>query len=202
MLRCVRDSYLACIADTETDWDLQYEGRYLLGTSLARPVIARSLMRVAQREGCDCVSHGATGKGNDQVRFELAFYAIQPSIKIIAPWRESRFFNRFQGRNDLLDYAAETGLPVTSTKTKPWSMDANLAHCSYEAGVLEDPNHTPPNDMWTMTDDPLKAPNEPTDITISFQKEIPTKLVTPQKTFTDSVQLFKELNRIGKVHGT
>jgi argininosuccinate synthase len=140
-------------------------------------------------------------KGNDQVRFELAFYAIQPSIKIIAPWRESRFFDRFQGRNDLLDYAAETGLPVTSTKAKPWSMDANLAHCSYEAGVLENPNQSPPNDMWTMTDDPLKAPNEPTDITISFQKGIPTKLVTPQKTFTDSVQLFKELNRIGKVHG-
>ncbi len=182
--------------------DLQYEGRYLLGTSLARPVIARCLMRVAQREGCDYVSHGCTGKGNDQVRFELAFYAIQPSIKIIAPWRESRFFNRFKGRNDLLDYAAETGIPVTSTKAKPWSMDANLAHCSYEAGILEDPNQTPPNDMWTMTDDPLKAPNEPADITISFQKGIPTKLVTPQKTFTDSVQLFKELNRIGKVHGT
>ena len=82
------------------------------------------------------------------------------------------------------------------------SRDANLAHCSYEAGILEDPNQTPPNDMWTMTDDPLKAPNEPTDITISFQKGIPAKLVTPQKTFTDSVQLFKELNRIGKVHGT
>jgi argininosuccinate synthase len=140
--------------------------------------------------------------GNDQVRFELAFYAIQPSIKIIAPWRESRFFNRYKGRNDLLEYAAETGIPVTSTKAKPWSMDANLAHCSYEAGILEDPNQTPPNDMWTMTNDPLKAPNEPTDITISFQKGIPTKLVTPQKTFTDSVQLFKELNRIGKVHGT
>ena len=179
----------------------QYEGRYLLGTSLARPVIVRCLMRVAQREGCDYISHGATGKGNDCVRFELAAYAIKPSIKIIAPWRESKFFNRFQGRNDLLDYAAKTGIPVTSTKAKPWSMDENLAHCSYEAGILEDPNQTPPKDMWIMTDDPLTAPNEPTDITISFQKGIPTKLVTPQKTFTDSVQLFKELNRIGKVHG-
>lgn len=93
-----------------------YEGRYLLGTSLARPVIARAQMRAAQREGCQYVSHGATGKGNDQVRFELAFYAIQPSIKIIAPWRDPKFFNRFAGRNDLLDYAAQTGIPVTSTK--------------------------------------------------------------------------------------
>ena len=182
--------------------DLQYQGRYLLGTSLARPVIARSLIRVAQREGCDYLSHGCTAKGNDQIRFELAFYAIQPSIKIIAPWRESRFCTKFKGRNDLLAYAAETGIPVTSTKAKPWSMDANIAHCSYEAGILEDPNQTPPNDMWTMTDDPLKAPNEPTDITVSFQKGIPTKLVTPQKTSTDSVELFKELNHIGKVHGT
>ncbi|EXJ67475.1 argininosuccinate synthase [Cladophialophora psammophila CBS 110553] len=179
----------------------QYEGRYLLGTSLARPVIARSLMRVAQREGCDSVSHGATAKGNDQLRFEFAFYAIQPSIKIIAPWRDPKFFNRFQGRNDLLDYAAANNLPVTSTKAKPWSMDANLAHCSYEAGILEDPNQEPPSDMWTMTEDPLKAPNEPTNITISFEKGVPTKVVTPQGTFTDSVQLFKELNRVGKVHG-
>ncbi|OAX77609.1 argininosuccinate synthase [Emergomyces africanus] len=180
----------------------QYEGRYLLGTSLARPVIARALIRAAQREGCDYLSHGCTAKGNDQVRFELAFYAIQPSIKIIAPWRMSSFCDRFQGRNDLLNYAAESGIPVTSTKAKPWSMDANLAHCSYEAGILEDPDQTPPDDMWIMTDDPRNAPNEPTDITITFEKGIPTKLVTPQKTLTDSVELFKELNYIGKVHGT
>ncbi|KAB8263456.1 argininosuccinate synthase [Aspergillus pseudonomiae] len=178
-----------------------YEGRYLLGTSLARPVIARAQMRVAQREGCQFVSHGATGKGNDQVRFELAFYAIQPSIKIIAPWRDPKFFKRFAGRNDLLDYAAQTGIPVTSTKAKPWSMDANSAHCSYEAGVLEDPNHTPPADMWTMTADPLNAPNEPTDITIQFEQGIPTKLVTPQKEYTDSVELFDALNKLGFTHG-
>ncbi|BAE58946.1 argininosuccinate synthase [Aspergillus flavus] len=178
-----------------------YEGRYLLGTSLARPVIARAQMRVAQREGCQFVSHGATGKGNDQVRFELAFYAIQPSIKIIAPWRDPKFFKRFAGRNDLLDYAAQTGIPVTSTKAKPWSMDANSAHCSYEAGVLEDPNHTPPADMWTMTADPLNAPNEPADITIQFEQGIPTKLVTPEKTYTDSVELFNALNKLGYTHG-
>ena len=148
------------------------------------------------------MSHGATFKGNDGIRFELAAYALQPSIKIIAPWRESSFFRRFQGRNDLLDYAAEKGIPVTSTKAKPWSMDENLAHCSYEAGILEQPDQTPPDDMWTMTNDPLKAPNEPTDFTISFQQGIPVKLVTRQKTFTEAVPLFKELNRIGKIHGT
>lgn len=111
-----------------------YEGRYLLGTSLARPVIARAQIRVAQQEGCGFVSHGCTGKGNDQVRFELAFYTLQPTIKVIAPWRLPEFCDRFKGRQDLLDYAEQHGIPVTSTKAKPWSMDANLAHCSYEAG--------------------------------------------------------------------
>ncbi|KAK3171486.1 argininosuccinate synthetase [Lepraria neglecta] len=104
-----------------------YESVYLLGTSLARPVIARSQIKVAQKEGCIAVSHGCTGKGNDQVRFELAFYALQPSIKVIAPWRDPTFYKRFAGRKDLLDYAAEKGIPVTSTKSKPWSMDENLA---------------------------------------------------------------------------
>jgi argininosuccinate synthase len=194
-----------------------YEGRYLLGTSLARPVIARAQIRVAQQEGCDFVSHGCTGKGNDQVRFELAFYTLQPSIKVIAPWRLPEFCDRFKGRQDLLDYAEKHGIPVTSTKAKPWSMDANLAHCSYEAGmicnpsckrsfltnsgILEDPNVSPPDDMWTMTQSPLVAPDKPTDITIHFEKGIPSKLVTPEKTYTDSVELFVALNKLGHMHG-
>lgn len=136
-----------------------YENVYLLGTSLARPVIARAQIAVAQKEGCFAVSHGCTGKGNDQVRFELAFYALQPTIQVIAPWRDPVFYKRFAGRNDLLDYAAEKGIPVTSTKSKPWSMDENLAHCSYEAGILEDPNTTAPEDMWKLTVDPTKAPD-------------------------------------------
>ncbi|KAJ3940754.1 argininosuccinate synthetase, partial [Colletotrichum tropicale] len=103
-----------------------YEDQYLLGTSLARPIIARGQMRAAVQEGCQFVSHGCTGKGNDQVRFELAFYTINPEIKVIAPWRDPTFYNRFQGRNDLLDYAAERGIPVTSTKAKPYSMDDNF----------------------------------------------------------------------------
>ncbi|RYP56793.1 hypothetical protein DL770_010808 [Monosporascus sp. CRB-9-2] len=100
-----------------------YEDQYLLGTSLARPVIARGMMKAADEEGCDFVAHGCTGKGNDQVRFELAYYTINPAIKVIAPWRDPTFFNRFRGRNDLLDYAAEKGIPVTSTKAKPYSME-------------------------------------------------------------------------------
>lgn len=119
-----------------------YEDIYLLGTSLARPIIARAQIDVAKQYGCDFVSHGCTGKGNDQVRFELAFYALSPKIQVIAPWRMPEFYERFKGRNDLLDFAAEQGIPVTSTKSKPWSMDENLVHCSYEVRTSQ--NHSGP----------------------------------------------------------
>ncbi|KAG6122617.1 hypothetical protein E4U13_001703 [Claviceps humidiphila] len=178
-----------------------YEDQYLLGTSLARPVIARGMMKAAEKEGCDFVSHGCTGKGNDQVRFELAYLTINPAIKVIAPWRDPLFYQRFQGRNDLLDYAAEKGIPVTSTKAKPYSMDDNLAHCSYEAGMLEDPNVTPPEDMWTRTVSPLKAPDTPLNITVHFEKGLPVKVATPQKTVSESLELFNLLNALGKEHG-
>ncbi|KAK8196645.1 argininosuccinate synthetase [Zalaria obscura] len=179
-----------------------YENVYLLGTSLARPVIARSQIKVAQKEGCFAVSHGCTGKGNDQVRFELAFYALQPDIQVIAPWRDPEFYNRFKGRNDLLDYAAQSGIPVTSTKSKPWSMDENLAHCSYEAGILEDPNMTPPEDMWKLTVDPRKAPDAPEDFTLFFEQGLPVKLETAdKKTVTDATELFLTVNQIARKHG-
>ncbi|EGP89965.1 unnamed protein product [Zymoseptoria tritici ST99CH_1A5] len=178
-----------------------YENVYLLGTSLARPVIARAQIAVAQKEGCFAVSHGCTGKGNDQVRFELAFYALQPTIVVLAPWRDPVFYNRFKGRNDLLDYAASTGIPVTSTKSKPWSMDENLAHCSYEAGILEDPNTSPPEDMWKLTVDPTKAPDTPEDFTLHFSKGLPVKLEYDGKTVTDSVDLFLAANAIARKHG-
>ncbi|TVY42955.1 Argininosuccinate synthase, partial [Lachnellula subtilissima] len=178
-----------------------YENVYLLGTSLARPVIARSQIAVAQKEGCFAVSHGCTGKGNDQVRFELAFYALQPKIKVIAPWRMPEFYERFPGRDALLDYAAATGIPVSSTKSKPWSMDENLAHCSYEAGILEDPDTTPPADMWKLTVDPLNAPDKPEDFTLFFEKGLPVKLITQGKTVTGSVELFLEVNAIARRHG-
>ncbi len=180
-----------------------YENVYLLGTSLARPVIARAQIAVAQKEGCVAVSHGCTGKGNDQVRFELAFYALQPSIKVIAPWRDPVFYERFKGRGDLLDYAAEKHIPVTSTKSQPWSMDENLAHCSYEAGILEDPNTTPPEEMWKLTVDPTEAPHTPEDFTLTFKKGLPVKLEYDhgKKSATDSVGLFLTANAIARRHG-
>lgn len=178
-----------------------YENVYLLGTSLARPVIARGQIAVAQKEGCVAVSHGCTGKGNDQVRFELAFYALQPGIKVIAPWRMPEFYNRFAGRNDLLEYAAASGVPVTQTKAKPWSMDENLAHCSYEAGILEDPDVTPPSDMWKLTVDPLKAPETPEEFTVTFEKGLPVKLEYAGGVVTDPLSLFLTANAIARRHG-
>ncbi|KAJ9495385.1 argininosuccinate synthetase [Exophiala xenobiotica] len=180
-----------------------YENVYLLGTSLARPVIARAQVEIAQKEGCQFISHGCTGKGNDQVRFELAFYALQPSIQVIAPWRIPEFYERFKGRNDLLEYAAQQGIPVSQTKSKPWSMDENLAHCSYEAGILEDPDTTPPTDMWKLTADPiLSAANEPEDVTVKFEKGIPVSLTSSSTgTKTSPTELFLAANALARKHG-
>ncbi|KAJ2911867.1 hypothetical protein MD484_g8546, partial [Candolleomyces efflorescens] len=180
-----------------------YENVYLLGTSLARPVIARGMIEVADQEGCDFVSHGCTGKGNDQVRFELAFYGLKPDIKVVAPWRIPEFYNRFPGRQALLQYAAEKGIPVFQTAAKPWSTDENLFHISYEAGILEDPNITPPADMWKLTTAPEDAPQDPERIAIEFKTGLPVKLVIPAdaKEVTDPVEIFLTLNALGRKHG-
>lgn len=179
-----------------------YEGVYLLGTSLARPVIARGMIEVAEREGCDFVSHGCTGKGNDQVRFELAFFGLKPSIKVIAPWRDPEFYNKFPGRPALLEYAAAHGIPVVQTASKPWSTDENLFHISYEAGILEDPNTTPPADMWKLTTSPEHAPNEPERIQIEFTRGLPTKVTTAAgAVHTDAVDIFLALNALARKHG-
>lgn len=182
-----------------------YENVYLLGTSLARPVIAKAQIRVAEQEGCFAVSHGCTGKGNDQVRFELAFYALKPDVTVIAPWRLPEFFNRFVGRNDLLQYAEEKDIPVSQTKAKPWSTDENLAHISYEAGILEDPDVTPPKDMWKLTVDPLDAPDKPEDFTILFEKGNPVKIIYTEdgekKEVTEPVELFLTANKIARRNG-
>ncbi|KAF8329480.1 argininosuccinate synthetase [Cantharellus anzutake] len=178
-----------------------YENVYLLGTSLARPVIARGMISVASKEGCDFVSHGCTGKGNDQVRFELAFYGLKPDIKVIAPWRIPEFYNRFAGRSALLKYAAEKNIPVAQTAAKPWSTDENLFHISYEAGILEDPNTTPPEDMWKLTTSPDTAPLEPEYISIEFTAGLPTKVVNGDKVYTDAVDIFLALNALARKHG-
>lgn len=198
----VREEFVKELCFPAIQCNASYENVYLLGTSLARPVIARAQIAVALRENCVAVSHGCTGKGNDQVRFELAFYALKPDIKVIAPWRIPEFYKRFQGRNDLLDYAAQVGIPVSQTKAKPWSMDENMAHCSYEAGILEDPDMTPPKDMWKLTVDPQDAPDTPEDFTIHFERGIPVKLeYSNGQSVTDPVQLFLAANSIARRNG-
>ncbi|KAH7011994.1 arginosuccinate synthase-domain-containing protein [Ilyonectria destructans] len=178
-----------------------YEGQYLLGTSLARPVLARAMVQVAKDNNCTILSHGCTGKGNDQVRFELAWKACDPKMKILAPWRIPAFFNRFQGRADLLKFAKEQNIPVSSTPKAPWSMDDNIIHCSYEAGILEQTDMEPPKDMWKRTVDPLDAPDKPTRFTVYFAKGVPVKLEVGNKTVTGSLEIFKEANELGRANG-
>ncbi|OIW32959.1 arginosuccinate synthetase [Coniochaeta ligniaria NRRL 30616] len=178
-----------------------YEDRYLLGTSLARPVIARAMVKVAKEFNCTILSHGCTGKGNDQVRFELAWKACDPSVKVLAPWRMPEFYNRFAGRADLLKFAAEENIPVSSTPKAPWSMDDNIIHCSYEAGILEQPDLEPPKDMWKRTVDPMNAPDEATPFTVHFEQGVPVKLEVGDKVVTGSLEIFKEANEIGRVNG-
>ncbi len=171
-----------------------YEGYYLLGTSLARPVITAGLVVAAEKAGADAIAHGATGKGNDQVRFELSAYALQPDIEVIAPWREWDL----KGRADLVAFAAERGIPVPVTPERPFSMDANVLHVSYEGGVLEDPWTPPPPGMFRMTTDPELAPNEPEEVTIAFESGSP---VAVNGTPLDPLPLLVALNEIGGRHG-
>ena len=178
-----------------------YEGRYLLGTSIARPCIARSMLNVAERVGASLLSHGATGKGNDQVRFELAFYALRPDMEVIAPWRMREFLEQFEGRTDLMNYCAEHNIPVDASPKSPYSMDENLYHISYESGVLEDPAHSPEKDMYRMTVDPTDAPDTPEVVTINFKDGIPVKLTTAEGSVTDPLELFKACNDLGRKHG-
>ena len=149
-----------------------YEGSYLLGTSFARPLIAKAMIGIAEQEEADAIAHGATGKGNDQVRFELSAYALKPNIRVIAPWREWQL----RGREDCIAYAERHGIPIPVTREKPYSMDANLFHISYEGGILEDPWATPPRDMWRRTSDPEDAPNEAETITITFEQGNPVAI--------------------------
>lgn len=199
----VRKQFVEQVCFPAVQANAVYENVYLLGTSLARPVIAQAQIDLAEKEGCFAVSHGCTGKGNDQVRFELSFYALKPDVVVIAPWRDPEFFNRFAGRNDLLEYAASKNIPVAQTKAKPWSTDENLAHISFEAGILEDPNTTPPKDMWKLTVDPTDAPDTPEDFDVVFEKGLPVKLVLNggKKTVSDPVELFLEANALARRNG-
>jgi argininosuccinate synthase len=189
----VRDFVFPAIA-----WNAKYEGRYLLGTSLARPVIAKHLVDVAKKEGASIISHGATGKGNDQVRFELTAYALLPGVRIIAPWRDKEFNSTIKGRSEAIDYAQKWGIPVKASKGEPWSSDENLLHISFEAGELEDPALKPRESMakWTK---PVKEITEAAEtVTVDFEEGVPVKIngkkLSPAK-------LLAEANRLGSKHG-
>lgn len=171
-----------------------YEGSYLLGTSIARPCIAKSQMDLAARTNADAVSHGATGKGNDQVRFELTYLSMNPEIVVIAPWR----IWDMRSRTDLLAYAQKRGIPVTSSTEKPYSMDRNMLHLSFEGGILEDPWAEPPETMFVLTVDPRKAPDTPEEITVSFKGGDPVAI--DGKTLTPA-ELLSSLNTIAGRNG-
>lgn len=171
-----------------------YERDYLLGTSMARPLIAKKLVEIAELEGADAIAHGATGKGNDQVRFELTVMALNPTLKIIAPWREWDI----RGRKDALEYAAEYNIPVKATAERIYSQDRNLWHLSNEGGPLEDPWNEPPKDMFEWTTDPLDAPDEPEYVELYFRRGIPERI---NGTARGPVGLLEELNELGCKHG-
>ncbi len=171
-----------------------YEGTYLMGTSLARPLIAKKQIEIARIEGADAVAHGATGKGNDQVRFELTYYTLEPEIRVIAPWREWNL----KSRTDLVAYAKNHGIPVPVTPGKPYSCDRNIFHTSYEGGILEDPWAEPPANMFEMTVSPEEAPDRPTYIDIGFEKGVPVRVDGEE---LSPVELLYKLNEIGGKNG-
>ncbi|MFN2491972.1 MAG: argininosuccinate synthase [Pyrinomonadaceae bacterium] len=190
----LRDEFVRKYVWTAVKANAVYEGVYLLGTSLARPVIAKRQIEIARKEGADAVGHGATGKGNDQVRFELTYYALEPDIKVIAPWREWDF----KGRTDLLAYSKEHDIPVTATHEKPYSTDRNLMHISYEGGILEDPWTEPPEDIFQLTRSPENAKTDVEYLDVSFEHGEPVALNGKP---LDPVPLLETLNKLGGDHG-
>ena len=180
------------------EWNAVYEGTYLLGTSLARPLIAKKQIEAAERFGASTVSHGATGKGNDQVRFELGYYALKPDIKIIAPWKVPEFYQRYPGRAQLIEYAQQNGIPVKATTEQPWSTDENLMHISFESGMLEDPWQEPREEMFELSQSPKNAPDQEQTLTIDFEEGTPRTLDGQDY---EPVDLLTKLNEIGGRNG-
>lgn len=171
-----------------------YEGTYLMGTSIARPLIAKRQVEIAQIEGADAVAHGSTGKGNDQVRFELTYYALNPYIRVISPWRQWQF----KSREELMAYARDNGIPIPVSKEKPYSTDRNLLHISFEGGILEDPWSVPPEDMFLLSVSPEKAPDCPTVIEIDFEDGVPVRV--DGETLSPA-SLLSRLNELGGKNG-
>lgn len=185
---------------------LIYESRYLLGTSLARPCISVGMVRAATKLKAKYISHGATGKGNDQVRFELCVYSLWPQGKVIAPWRMPEFFERFPGRKDLIEYAKKENIPVSATPKEPWSTDENIMHISYESGILEDPAAIPVSGIYKMTRDLQNTEGYPSTIDVNFEKGLPVSVRIPsghEKSLliTDPLVMVETLNKLGGQHG-
>lgn len=180
-----------------------YEDRYLLGTALARPLIAKKQIEAAIEYGADYVAHGATGKGNDQVRFELAYYALKPDIKVISPWKDAEFLGQFQGRSDMIRYAAGHRIPVKASISKPYSEDDNLMHISHEAGILEDPLYHAGKDILSKMVMPMDAPDREIHISITFKDGIPVRVTNKDdgSSFDDPLDLFTYLNKLGGENG-
>ncbi|SLM47700.1 Argininosuccinate synthase [Nitrospira japonica] len=190
----LRETFVADYVFPMLRGNAMYEGSYLLGTSIARPLIARRQAEIALKEGAEAVSHGATGKGNDQVRFELTYTALAPRLKVIAPWREWSM----RSRRELIEYAERHHIPVTATKAKPYSMDLNLFHVSYEGGILEDPWEAPPDEIFQMTVSPEQAPNRAIEVAIGYEAGNP---VAVDGKNMSPARLLAHLNKLGGAHG-
>ena len=190
----LREEFVRDFVFTALKANAVYEGTYLLGTSIARPLIAKRQIEIAQMEGADAVAHGSTGKGNDQVRFELTYYALNPYVRVISPWRQWQF----QSREELMAYARENGIPIPVTKEKPYSSDRNLLHISFEGGILEDPWSEPPEDMFILSVSPEKAPDRPTLVEIDFEDGIPKRVDGLE---LSPANLLARLNQLGGKNG-
>ncbi len=194
----LKDEFVSDFVNRSIKFNALYEGRYYLGTSLARPIIAKGMADYAKKVGAKFFSHGATGKGNDQVRFELTIAALNPKLKVIAPWRMPEFFEVIKGRQEAIDFAKQHKIPIKATKSKPWSSDENSLHISFEAGILEDPNVTPPDNMFEYTLSPKKAKSKPDLITLSFEKGVAVKLNNKKMS---PAEILVALNKLGHDHG-
>lgn len=198
LIENVQEEFVQDYVIPAIQWNAVYEGTYLLGTSLARPLIAKKQIDVARNEGATAVGHGATGKGNDQVRFELTYYSLNPDIHVVAPWKIPDFYQKYPGRKELLEYAMEQGIPVKASKDQPWSSDENLMHISFESGMLEDPWQAPREDMFELSQSPQQAPDSTEELMIDFEAGVPTA-VNGEK--LSAAQLLDRLNDIGGKHG-
>ena len=198
IIQDVREEFVRDYVFPSIQFNALYEGTYLLGTSLARPLIAKAQVECAHAEGAGYVAHGATGKGNDQVRFELGYAALDPALRTIAPWKMPEFFERYPGRRELIAYAEQHGIPVKATLAQPWSSDENLMHISFEAGMLEDPWQAPQADMFELTTAPQDAPGETETLLIGWEDGIP---VSVNGEGLGPAALLSRLNEIGGKHG-